>query len=139
MADVQKQFEKFHDTIRVDYDMAQDLRDPRDAIVERIRKYLQDNKLPGMSVLHQGSYKLKTGVRPIANLEHDIDVGIRFGIRSEDYPATTVRKWVYESVKEHTERTEDKGPCVRVVYKKGYHIDLVTYSVWEETGKDTYK
>jgi len=139
MADVQKQFEKFHDTIRVDYDMAQDLRDPRDAVVERITKYLQDNKLPGMSVLHQGSYKLKTGVKPIGDLEYDIDVGIRFGIRPEDYPSSTVRKWVYDSVKDHTQRIEDKGPCVRVAYKKGYHIDLVTYSVWEGSSREIYK
>lgn len=138
MADVQRQFEQFHEKIRVDYDMANDLRDHRDAVVDRIKKHLQDNNLPGLRVLHQGSYKMKTGVKPIADLEYDIDIGLRFDIRSEHHDAGTVRKWVYDAVQEHTEHVEDKGPCVRVVYQKGYHIDLVTYAVWEEDGIEVY-
>lgn len=138
MADVQKQFETFHAKIRVDYDMAEDLRKSRDAVVDRIKKHIQDNHLPGFTVLHQGSYKMKTGVVPIPDLEYDIDVGLRFNMRSEDHDVVTVRRWVLDAVKEHTERVEDKGPCVRVSYKKGYHADLVTYAVWEKDGMEIY-
>ncbi len=139
MADVQKQFEKFHETIRVDFDMSQDLRDKRDIVVEKVKKYLREKGHPTCEVLLQGSYKMKTGVRPVADLEYDIDIGLRFSIRDTDYAAATVRGWVYEAVKDHTKKVEKKGPCVRVYYSDGYHLDLVTYAVWEENGPDQYR
>ena len=43
MADIQKQFEKFHDTIRIDYELSKPLREKRDIILNRIRKHLKDN------------------------------------------------------------------------------------------------
>lgn len=132
MADIQAQFEQFHATIRVDYEMASELRDKRDIVVKRIKKYLADNGLSTCSVLHQGSYIMKTGVKPIVDLEYDIDVGLRFDICDEDYEASKVRSWVYEAVKNHTLRVEDKGPCIRVVYEAGYHLDLVVYAVWSD-------
>lgn len=137
MADVQAQFEQFHSIIRVDYDMAKELREKRDIVVARIKKYLSDNKLPTCSELLQGSYKMKTGVKPIADLEYDIDIGLRFDFKDTAYDAKTVRGWVYAAVKDHTKRIEDRGPCVRVVYDAGYHLDLVTYCVWEDDSKKT--
>lgn len=139
MADVQKQLEKFHEKIRVDYDMSRELRDKRDIVVAKVKKYLQDNGYPTCEVLLQGSYKMKTGAKPIADLEYDIDIGLRFDIHEDDYKAVTVRGWVFDAVKDHTLRVEDKGPCVRVVYEAGYHLDLVTYAVREADGKDVYR
>lgn len=132
MANIQKQFEKFHDAIRIDYDTSAPLREKRDIILEKIRKYLREHKLPGIDELHQGSYAMKTGVKPIADLEYDIDVGLRFGINETDYTAQEVRGWIREAVKDHTEEVYSKGPCDRVVYVDGYHVDLVSYAVWED-------
>lgn len=140
MADVQKQFEEFHTTIRVDYEMSRELREKRDIVVGRIKKYLSDHGLPTCEELLQGSYKMKTGVKPIEELEYDIDVGLRFGFRDTEHDAQTVRDWVLAAVKEHTNRVEDRGPCIRVVYEAGYHLDLVTYAVWtDEVGKEQYR
>ena len=140
MADVQKQFEKFHATIRVDYDMSSELRDKRDIVVERIRDHLKKNGLPVCDVLLQGSYKMKTGVKPIVDLEYDIDIGLRFPFHETEYDAKTVRGWVYDAVKNHTKRIEDKGPCIRVVYEAGFHLDLVTYAVWTDAaGNEQYR
>lgn len=140
MADVQAQFEKFHAIIRVDYDMAKELRDKRDIVLNRIKKYLSEKKHPACDELLQGSYKMKTGVKPIEDLEYDIDIGLRFNFKDTDYEAKTVRSWIYEAVKEHTKRIEDRGPCVRVVYEAGYHLDLVTYAVWkDDAGKMQYR
>ena len=139
MADIQKQFEQFHDTIRVDYEMAQELRDKRDIVVERIYNHLKRIGTVQPRLLLQGSYKMKTGVKPIADLEYDIDIGLRFELHEDDYPALTVRQWVYEAVEKHTRRIEDKGPCIRVVYEKGYHLDLVSYAVWEENSAEAYR
>ena len=139
MADIQKYFEQFHVAIRTDYDISQELRDKRDIVVDRVQRYLKQHSLPGCRVLLQGSYKMKTGVKPIANLEYDIDIGLRFDFRPEDYKAEDVRQWVYEAVKDHTNRCEDRGPCVRVVYEKGFHLDLVIYATWDEGATELYR
>ncbi len=137
MANVQKQFEQFHYAIRMDYEMSAKLREKRDIILNRIRKHLADNKRPSFTELLQGSYKMKTGVVPIADLEYDIDVGLRFSFSEEDYTAKEVRKWVFEAVDGHTESVEEKGPCIRVTYADGYHVDLVSYARWDDALSQT--
>ena len=139
MADVQSQFEQFHEIIRIDFEMGEELRGKRDRVVDRIKNYLRSIGMTQPRLLLQGSYIMKTGVKPIADLEYDIDIGLRFDVHEEDYSASTVRSWVYEAVKNHTQRIEDKGPCIRVVYQKGYHLDLVSYAVWEQEEKEEFR
>jgi len=139
MADIQKQFEQFHDAIRVDFEMSKELRDKRDIVVDKVARYLKENTLPACRVLLQGSYRMKTGVKPIADLEYDIDIGLRFDFKPETYEAKEVRNWVYEAVKDHTDLCEDRGPCVRVVYERGFHLDLVTYCTWEDETTEHYR
>lgn len=140
MANVQKYFEKFHKRIRVDYEMSSTLREKRDIILNRIRKYLSDNGLPGFTEILQGSYKMKTGTIPIASLEYDIDVGLRFSIKASDYDAKTVREWVFKAVDGHTQKVEARGPCIRVTYADGYHVDLVVYAYWQDDlGQEQYR
>lgn len=139
MANVQKQFEEFHDAIRIDYDSSKPLQEKRDIILDRIRKHLSDKKRPGFKELLQGSYAFGTGIKPIADLQYDIDVALRFEIRSKDYAADTVHGWVYEAVDGHTDEVEEKGPCVRVIYAdKDYHVDLVAYAWEKPSGIETF-
>lgn len=130
MANVQKYFEKFHTRIRTDYEMNSTLVEKRDIILDRITAHLKKHDRPGFVRLLQGSYKMKTGVIPIEKIEYDIDVGLCFAISIEEYTAETVRDWVFEAVEGHTETVEKKGPCIRVTYKDGYHVDLVVYATW---------
>jgi hypothetical protein len=141
MADIQEQFEKFHGDIRVDFDMAKELRGKRDAVLKRIRKYLVDNQLPAFRELGQGSYTMKTGTKPPpgSELEYDLDVALRFDFHEDDHTADEVRGWVYEALKDHTKRIEKKKPCIRVVYEKGYHIDVTSYAIWDASGKEQYR
>lgn len=132
MAYIQKHFEQFHKAIRVDYEMSQTLREKRDIILDKIRDHLKKNKRPGIDELLQGSYIMKTGVAPIEELEYDIDVGLRFSFNESEHEAKEVRRWVFEAVDDHTEKVEAKGPCDRVTYSDGYHVDLVSYAVWED-------
>ncbi len=132
MANVQKYFEQFHQTIRMDYEMSSTLREKRDIILNRIRKHLAEKGRPGFDEMNQGSYRMKTGVVPVADLEYDIDVGLRFNFTEDDYDAKTVRKWVFEAVDGHTQKVEDRGPCIRVTYMDGYHVDLVIYARWSD-------
>src|SRR3954462_2806432 len=128
MANVQKYFEQFHARIRTDYYMNATLIEKRDIILNRITAHLKKNDRPCFVRLSQGSYKMKTGTIPIAEIEFDIDVGLCFPFNETEYTATTVRDWVYDAVFGHTEKVEKKGPCIRVTYKDGYHVDLVVYA-----------
>ncbi len=140
MAQVQKYFEKFHETIRTDYETNAELRDKRDIILEKVQKSLVDAKRPSFERLMQGSYIMRTGVLPVGDKEYDIDVGLRFRIRPEDHKASDVRSWVLSAVKDHTDDVEAKGPCIRVRYAKGYHVDLVTYGWWtDDKGVELYR
>jgi hypothetical protein len=140
MANVQKYFEQFHRRIRTDYEMSEMLREKRDIILNRIRRHLAERGRPGFVEMNQGSYKMKTGVVPIADLEYDIDVGLRFDFSETDYDAKTVRGWVFEAVDGHTEKVESRGPCIRVTYKDGYHVDLVVYARWTDAfGAEHYR
>jgi hypothetical protein len=133
MANLQQYFEQFHARIRADYDMNKALREKKDIILNRIRKHLKENGRPSFDELLQGSYKMKTGVDPIADLEYDIDVGLRFSFAETEYDAATVRRWVFEAVDGHTDKVEEMGPCIRVTYASGgYHVDLVVYCVWTD-------
>ncbi|MGI8544555.1 MAG: cyclic GMP-AMP synthase DncV-like nucleotidyltransferase [Aridibacter sp.] len=132
MAKVQKYFEEFHNRICVDYEMSETLREKRRIIIDRLRKHLLDNGRPNFRDMLQGSYKMKTGSKPIADLEYDIDIGLRFPFREDECDALTVHQWVFEAVDGHTEKVEDRGPCIRVTYKDGYHVDLVCYANWED-------
>ena len=138
MAIVQKYFEEFHDKIRIDYETNATLREKRDLILERIRKYLNDNKLPAFDELMQGSYAFGTGTIPVDEVEFDIDVGLCFKISENDYTPQQVHNWIFKAVDGHTEKVEDRGPCIRVTYADGYHVDLVPYARWDDMNKVTH-
>ena len=140
MADVQKYFEQFHKEIRMDYDLNKTLAEKRDIILDRIKNYLKEDKKPLFQSMLQGSYITKTGVKPIEELDYDIDVGLRFDIHENNYAASDVREWLHNATKEHTEKVESKGPCTRVIYKDGYHVDLVAYAVYKNNlGSEIHK
>lgn len=122
---MQKHFQKFHKAIKVE---TEELREKRDILVNKIRNSLKNAKHPLPDALNQGSYIYGVGVFPVGEEEYDIDVGLDFSIKSDDYEATTVRKWVYDAIEDHTNNIEDRGPCIRVRYAAGYHVDLVVYS-----------
>lgn len=138
MANIQKYLEEFHDKIRIDYETNATLREKRDIILERIRKYLKDNKLPTFDELMQGSYAFGTGTIPVNEVEFDIDVGLCFKIAENDYTPKQIHDWIFMAVDGHTEKVEDRGPCIRVTYADGYHVDLVPYARWDDMNKVTH-
>jgi hypothetical protein len=126
MANLQKYFESYHAAIRTDYDTNRELAEKRDIVLDLVVAYLKDRGLPSFERLLQGSYRMKTGVLPIGDLTYDIDIGLCFDL-PDNYTATEVRKWVHDAVRGHTDKLEEKGPCIRVHYKKGFSLDLVIY------------
>lgn len=139
MANIQKQFEDFHREILLDFEYTDLLREKRDRVVKRVRDALSRDGRPSFDVLLQGSYKMKTGVKPLPGMEYDIDVGLAFNINDADYDANTVRNWVHEAVKGHTTDVQNRGPCIRVAYVGDYHVDLVVYARWEQNGRQEHR
>ena len=125
MANIQKQIEKFHKNIKVE---SSELREKRDIIIDKIKKSLSEDNKPVPSMLNQGSYIYGVGIKPTLEEDYDIDVGLDFNIKSSDYNPEEVRKWVYSAIKKHTDNVENKGPCIRIIYQLGFHVDLVCYA-----------
>ncbi len=140
MAEVQELFEKFHRNIRTYYEINDTLREKKDIIVDRVKKHLAKNSRPTCSEYLQGSYKMKVGICALTGSEYDIDVGLRFDFDETRYSADDVRQWVFEAVDGHTEEVNKKGPCIRVRYRDGYHVDLVSYAWWDDSwGRTQYR
>ncbi len=129
MTNIQKQLEKFHTNIKVE---SSELREKRDIILDKIKKSLSEDNKPVPIMLNQGSYIYGVGIKPVSGEDYDIDVGLDFNIKSSDYNPEEVRKWVYSAIKEHTDDVENKGPCIRVIYKLGFHVDLVCYARYKD-------
>lgn len=142
MANLQKQFEQYHDTIKL-------RRIGEEAILiekrDIIRKKLKDN-LPAIFAEHgeenlvpefydQGSYEMKTGIKPL-NGDYDIDQGVYFptskvnGAYAND--PVLLKERVFEALNGHTKEVCVRRPCVTVFYQKEgervYHVDLAIYS-----------
>ncbi|MCC5654750.1 nucleotidyltransferase [Nostoc sp. XA013] len=135
MANLQTQFNKFYDVIRIDFDNNQPLRDKRDLIVTDLRsglKRLIPVNTPTFSYFNQGSYDLATGTYPISGNDYDIDVGIVFNFSKNLYQSVQVKEWVYNALRTSARTVEIKRPCVRVQYHKNgakwFHVDLAIYS-----------
>lgn len=141
MANVQAQFEQFHETIKLSYDENSELAEKRDRIINRLKEGIKklfeekNEPAPKFTTFNQGSYAMHTGVKPV-NGDYDIDVGVRFSIAKNDYPdPVEVKGWVYEALKKHTRHVEIRRPCVTVYYTEQgediYHVDLAIYSGYD--------
>ncbi len=139
MADVQKQFESFHEKIKLKkFDENQTLREKRDIILNKLKARLKvifeekGKPVPLYDNFDQGSYKIGTGIIPLDS-DFDIDVGISFKVSKNDYPdPVEVKEWVHKALDGHTKNIDMRRPCVTVFYQIDdepvYHVDLAIYS-----------
>jgi hypothetical protein len=142
MADLQTQFNRFHETIKIDFDGNKPLRDKRDIILNALRTGLKKKfptNTPSFDFFNQGSYDMSTGTEPLEGNDYDIDVGIVFNFAKDNYDPVNIKKIVFDILDAAYQRkVEVKRPCVRVQYhlagEKAYHIDLAIYA----KGKDFF-
>lgn len=139
MLDLQKQFEEFNETIKLDYDKNTELAEKRDKLIKKLRA---NSDLPSFTTINQGSYSMKTGVEPVGDKDYDIDVGLKFNVNKDEYEPLKLKEMICDTLKNHTHYgSEIKQPCVTVTYKKngekGFHVDLVTYSYEDKTDKNS--
>jgi hypothetical protein len=139
LANVQKQFEAFHEAIKLGkFDENQILRDKRDIIRQKLEDQLLEifemhgQECPVFSFRDQGSYALDTGIKPLDG-DYDIDQGLYFEVCYTDYPDPVVLKQrVYEVLEKYTQNIRIRQPCVTVFYQLAdepiYHVDIAVYS-----------
>jgi len=134
MANLNSEFKTFHDRIALTSAKKESLREGRDAIRDRIRKYFRENlKVKSPKFLGQGSYAMGTTVNPLDG-EFDIDDGVYLQHLDENddtkWPAPeTVHTWLVKATDGHTnDKPIDKRTCVRVRYAGQYHMDFPAYA-----------
>lgn len=135
MARLQTYFNKFNDTIKVDYKNSKLLREKREIILQDLRiglKRLFPTKTPTFTYFNQGSYDLGTGVLPLENEDYDIDIGLVFNISQKKELSVVVKKWVHDALNIGGRNVKYMRPCIRVQYHKKqreiFHVDLAIYS-----------
>lgn len=124
-----------------------DMRDRRDANRDCLKKGLQSSGNPApLTFVSQGSYAMKTMLRHPEN-DYDIDDGVYFdiedlrGSRGGHMSTYDAKKMVRDAIDDGIDAIDDgsfgKDPevrdnCVRIYYKKGYHVDIPVYRQQED-------
>lgn len=130
--ELQPSFEDFHGRIKLDeVDEKRKLVEKREVLLRELRDKLPSDT-PTFSSFNQGSYSMHTGVAPLDG-NYDIDVGVVFDCRKNEYPDPVVLKSMVRDALQSGNRTvEIRRPCVTVTYlRQGapeYHVDLVLYA-----------
>lgn len=131
MADVQKQFDEFHDSIKLAGEN-EILREKRDILKKNLGDALKniDDAPKVDKYLLQGSYAIYTGINPPKS-DYDIDVGVVFDCVSEDYGAIRLKNIVKDALDHPSRDPRLKNPCVTIQYTKdgedSYHVDMPVY------------
>lgn len=146
MANIQKHFLKFHETIRL-ADENETLREKRDIVLDKLKTGLAQLREDGVAVpsfisFGQGSYSMGTGTIPL-DRDYDIDHGIVFDLERGGYDdPVEVKEWVLKALEGHTDRVELRRSCVTVFYHRNgesaYHVDLAIYASAEKNGGTLY-
>lgn len=82
MVNLQSEFIKFHDTIKLS-DENDTLCQKREILLNKLRQNISE-EAASYKHFNQGSYAMGTGIKPDDG-DYDIDVGLKFQIKKEDY------------------------------------------------------
>ena len=125
MLNLQKEFYKFHENIKLDYEN-QKLHDKREILLKKLKNNISGDAAT-YTIFNQGSYAMGTGIYP-EDEDYDIDAGIKFNINKEDYDNPIVpKKWVKDALERHTKHVAIRRSCVTVHTRKmeNRHITLI--------------
>ena len=120
MKNLQKQFDEFHDTIKLRrFEHNSTLREKRDIVLSKL-----DDRLPNVFEEHEedlpeydtkdlGSYAMGTGNKPVDE-DFDIDQGIFFHVPKREYNPVFLKERIHEALDGHTEKVRIRRSCVTV-------------------------
>lgn len=136
MFDCSKEITKFYDEkVALSESMKSEMRDRRDANRNRLKNKLKkDGDLSEIGMWSQGSYAMHTMIKAEDN-DFDIDDGVYFkkeDLKNEnefELDPHSIKSIIKDAVDHNSLESppEIKSNCVRVNYKKGYHIDIPVY------------
>jgi hypothetical protein len=152
MANSHAEFQDYLEALNLSTTQEDRLRDSRNALIKKIKKYFADKGLTQPDDESQGSYILGTQNRPIEdNFDLDHGIYLKHYTDAENPTPTQAQDLIKDAVKGHTDQPlGEKDACVRVVYSKqgdtpGHHIDLAVYRVkgdgskWFAHAKDCWQ
>lgn len=131
MADVQKQFNQFHEDIKLSNENDL-LREKRDILKANLEEGLRDVKdAPSIhKFLLQGSYSTYMGINS-PDGDYDIDVGVVFDCTKDDIGAMSLKNMVRDALDRSNRTPVIKNPCITTQYSKNgepsYHVDMPIY------------
>src|SRR3954464_10210389 len=102
--DLQPLFRRFHEKILLTDREFEELYQKSEHILARLREHLKPSKRK-FTTFNQGSYELKTAVKPLKG-HHDIDIGVVFDMPPSRDEWRTVKGWVHEGVRAHSTNVE---------------------------------
>ena len=137
MANLHDVFSKYNGIIRLSDDKRTELILVRNHLRERIQRRHEQyagiiKPYEELEFQSQGSFVMDTIITPLRD-DYDLDDGIYFigHLSREKRPEPEVfHKMVIEAIGpnyDDVEKVVDKATCVRVLYRKGFHIDLPIY------------
>lgn len=127
---LQHAFTRFHERIRHEQSGERGLlRDRREALTARLKEVLPQELKP--RTFDQGSYKLQTGVKPLAG-EFDIDFGLVLECPRTFFSGPVeAKERVRAALLQGSRRVRIRRSCVTVEYTDkelgDYHIDIAVY------------
>lgn len=138
MSDCNDLFDEYLNRIKVSPTLDGRLLTSKETIKEKINKYFDDEDMNQPWYCTQGSFKLKTHIRPLNN-DVDVDYGIYLNnLDSNPQNWKTPREthdWVLAALKAHAQSVKNKNNCVRVNYAPvngdQYHVDIPIYVIHE--------
>lgn len=135
MANCNKLFCDYSKIITPSSEQMQQMKTSRKALEKKITAKLEEKlgMKPTFYTQGSGSKHMRTIIIK-ENGTYDADRGVYLP-RKPDVSATTVQRYVYEAVNDHTaDGAEHRKKCIRVFYRCAYNIDFPVY--YELTGED---
>lgn len=137
MANLHNQFMEYNSLIRLSDSMRNELILARDALRGRIESRYTTLKIKSfiselLEFQSQGSFVMDTIIKPIHD-DYDLDDGVYFIgnlPRERRLEPQVFHQLIIEAIGiDYNEVVEviDKSTCVRVIFKKGFHIDIPIY------------
>ncbi len=155
MADLHSYFMQFNKDLELTASKAKQLKTSEQNIKKYIKKYFEEKHSNlSFKMIRQGSFVLETMIRNKSD-KCDVDFGLRFFPIPKNLQPITLQKYVKDALTNVNNSTYPihKKKCIRLEYKKDYHIDVTVYGLedfysspklatkdgWEDSDPSSFK
>jgi hypothetical protein len=134
MLNLHSEFTNFNSNIKITNSKKISIIKSRDAVREKIRNYFKNELMINQPKFYiQGSFAIYTALNPLPGMEVDIDDGVylqHIDLEENYISPQNAHNLIISALSNHTQDgCESKTSCVRVIYKKNYHLDIPIYLI----------